>query len=98
MTLPDDAQAPPPEGLLDVRALQRRVLLTGLLALGSFVAIGVLVEAVGAPQWYLLVGMVVVWLLVVRPLMRPVRAAVALRRRLAYAAFLEQRQHEGSDG
>ena len=89
-----------PEGAPDVRALQRRVLLTGVLALLAFFAIGILIEALGAPQWYLLVGMVVVWVAVVRPLMRPVREAVALRRRLAYAAFLEQREQERqeSDG
>jgi hypothetical protein len=51
----------------------------------------VLLDALGLGPWFALLAAVVVYAVVVRPMTRPVRDAVALRRRLAYQAFLEQR-------
>jgi len=79
----------------DTFALRRRVLLTALAALGLYVLALVLIETLGAPTWTALVAAALIYLFVVRPLMRPVRAAIALRRRLAYLAWAEQR--DGAD-
>lgn len=87
--MPEPADLHP--DLPDPAALRRRVLLTGVVSLVLFLAIGYVVAATGRSDGWLLVAMVPVYLLVVRPLMRPVRAATALRRRLAYQAFLDQR-------
>lgn len=76
----------------DTYALRRRVLLTGALALGLFLVFGYVLAAVEASQLWALPGMVILYVVVVRPLLRPVRAAVQLRRRLAYQAFLEIRE------
>ena len=81
--------------LLDVAALQRRVLLTAVLTMTLFVAAGVVMSRVGAPGWVTVPVVVLLVVGVVRPMMRPVRAAVRLRRDLAYQAFLEQRRAEG---
>jgi type IV secretory pathway TrbD component len=81
--------------------LRRRVLLTGLLTLALFLVLAYVVTALEASGVWLLVGMVVVWAVVVRPLMAPVRSASQLRRRLAYQAFLEERSDRSggqSDG
>lgn len=77
--------------LLDVGALKRRVLLTGVVTLVLFVTASYVVHSLGAGQGWLLLAAVVLYVCVTRPLMRPVREVVALRRRLAYQAFLEQR-------
>ena len=84
MSAPD--QAPDPV------ALRRRVLLTGALSLVLFLVLAYLVASAGASDWWLLLGMVVVYAVVIRPLMRPVRDASKLRRRLAYQAFREGRE------
>ena len=76
----------------DVGALQRRVLLTGVLALVVWVAAVVVLDALGLGPLFAVAAAALVYLLVVRPLMRPVRDALALRRRLAYQAWLEQRE------
>jgi hypothetical protein len=89
MTVPD--QAPDPV------ALRRRVLLTGVLSLALFLVVAYLVASAGASDWWLLLGMAVVYAVVIRPLMRPVRAASTLRRRLAYQAFREGREAEERD-
>ncbi len=78
----------------DTYALRRRVLLTGALALGLFLGYGYLLAALQADQLWVLPGVVILYVVVVRPLLRPVRDAVRLRRRLAYQAFLEQREHD----
>jgi len=78
--------------LLDVGALQRRVLLTGLVTMVLFLAAGVTLSASGLPGWYVLPVAVLLYAFVVRPMMQPVRDAVRLRRDLAYQAFLEQRR------
>lgn len=86
----DEAEVPDP------LALRRRVLAAAALTLLSFFVLGYVVTAVGLPPWLLLPALLLVLLLVVRPLMAPVLAANRLRRRLAYQAFLEQRE-DGRD-
>jgi hypothetical protein len=86
VTVPD--QAPDPV------ALRRRVLLTGALSLVLFLVVAYVVASAGASDWWLLLAMAVVYVLVIRPLMRPVREASKLRRRLAYQAFREGRERD----
>ena len=74
----------------DTYALRRRVLLTGFLALVLFFALGWLVAFLDVDQAWFLIALALEYLLVVRPLMRPVREAVKLRRRLAYQAWLDE--------
>ena len=71
----------------DPVALRRRVLLTGLLSLALFLGLAYLVASAGLSDLWLLLGVAVLYVVVVRPLMRPVREASQLRRRLAYQAF-----------
>ena len=73
----------------DPVALRRRVLLTGLLSLALFLVLAYAVAAAGLPDWSLLVALAAAYVVVVRPLMRPVRDASRLRRSLAYQAFRE---------
>ena len=82
------AEAPVP----DPAALRRRVLLTGVVTLALFLATAYLVASTGAGDFWLVLAVVVIYVLVVRPLMRPVREASKLRRRLAYQAFLDSRE------
>ena len=81
----------------DPMALRRRVLLTGVLSFLLFFTVAYVVASAGVGDVWLLVAMVPLYLLVVRPLMRPVRAASALRRRLAYQAFLDGREESRDD-
>lgn len=74
----------------DPQALKRRVLAVGLLSLVLFFATGSLVTWLEVDQAWFLIALVLEYLLVVRPLMRPVRDAVKLRRRLAYQAWLDE--------
>ena len=77
----------------DPLALRRRVLLTGVLTLTLFLVLAYAATALELSGIWLLVAMAGVWLVVVRPLMRPVQDAVRLRRRLAYQAYLEGQAH-----
>jgi len=53
--------------------------------------------AAGLPSWMLLGVLVLLWVLVVRPLMQPVRDALRLRRDLAYRAHVAHKaQHDGT--
>ena len=79
-------------GTPDPTALRRRVLLTALVTLLLFLTTAYVLTALELSSWWLLPVMAVVWALVVRPLMRPVHEAVALRRRLAFQAYLDQRE------
>ena len=81
-------------GTPDPAALRRRVLLTGALALALYVAVTVGMVSAGVPDLYLVPVVVLLYLGVIRPLMRPVRDANRLRRRLAQQAWLEQRERE----
>lgn len=78
----------------DPAALRRRVLLTGLLTLALFLAAAYTVASLGVSDAWLLLAVVVIYVVVVRPLMHPVREASKLRRRLAYQAFLESRKDQ----
>lgn len=78
----------------DPVALRRRVLLTGGVSLALFLVLAYLVAAAGASDWWLLLATAVAYVVVIRPLMRPVRAASKLRRSLAYQAFLDGKEDE----
>ncbi|MGB8651880.1 MAG: hypothetical protein WCD35_14590 [Mycobacteriales bacterium] len=86
-----------PLGVPDTHALRRRVLVVGLVSLLLFFAVAYAIAWLGVPDAWLLIGMALIYLVVIRPLMRPVREAVRLRRRLAYEAWLaEHRREDGS--
>ena len=78
----------------DPVALRRRVLLTGIVTFALFLVLAYLVASAGVSDWWLLLAVVVAYVVVVRPLMRPVREASKLRRRLAYQAFLDSKERE----
>ncbi|MCA1720565.1 MAG: hypothetical protein LC779_05495 [Actinobacteria bacterium] len=59
MDAPDDAPDP--------AALRRRVLLTGLVTFALFLVLAFLVASAGASDWWLLLAMAVVYVVVVRP-------------------------------
>jgi hypothetical protein len=70
------------------------VLLTGVLTLALFLVAAYLVASAGVGDAWLLLAVVVIYVVVVRPLMRPVREASRLRRSLAYQAFLDSKKDE----
>jgi hypothetical protein len=78
----------------DPAALRRRILLTGLVSFAVFLVVAYGVASSGLPDWWLLVAMAVVYGVVIRPLMQPVRDASKLRRSLAYQAFLDSKGDE----
>ncbi|GAC1443891.1 MAG: hypothetical protein NVSMB55_18730 [Mycobacteriales bacterium] len=78
----------------DPAALRRRVLQTGLLSFPLFLLVAFAVASSGLPDWFLLVGVALIYVVVIRPMMRPVRDASRLRRSLAYQAFLDSREIE----
>src|SRR4051812_34941781 len=84
------AEQPPPDPV----ALRRRVLLTGMLTMMLFLAAAYVVASTGISDAWLLLAVVLIYLLVVRPLMQPVRDASRLRRSLAYQAFLDSKDRE----
>jgi len=75
--------------------LRRRVVLTGLLVVPLFFAVSYAIVWLDVSDAWLLVAMALIYLLVIRPMMRPVREAIKLRRRLAYAAWLAERDQQG---
>ena len=94
MTDPAGPVPAAPDAVPDSAALRRRVLLTGVLTVGGYLLAAYVLAALEAPPWYLLVVLVLLGVLVVRPLMRPVREANRLRRSLAYQAFLDGRESD----
>ena len=80
--------------LLDSIGLRRRVLLTGVLTVTAYFVSSYLLFAAGLPGWMMIGVVVLLWLLVVRPLMAPVRASLRLQRSVAYQAFLEHKEQE----
>jgi hypothetical protein len=84
----------PPLGAPDTYALRRRVLLTGVVAVGLWLATSYLVYWLGVSDAWVLVALALIYVTVIRPLLRPVRDAVKLRRRLAYQAYLDERGRE----
>lgn len=84
-----------PLGVPDTYALRRRVLLTALVGLALFFATSYVIAWLEISDAWLLIGIALIYLTVIRPLMRPVREAIGLRRRLAYESYLdEKRSHE----
>lgn len=81
-------------GTPDPYALRRRVLLTAVVTMVLFLAIGYLLTALDLSGLWTLLAVALLYALVVRPMMRPVREATALRRRLAYQAFLDGRSDD----
>jgi hypothetical protein len=76
----------------DTEALRRRVLLSGVVGLLLFFAISWVIAYLEVSDAWLLVAMAVVYVAVLRPLLKPVRDAVKLRRRLAYQAYLDEKK------
>lgn len=87
-TLADGAPGPM---LLDVGALRRRVLLTAVVSFVLFLSAAYLLTALDASGLWLLLAVALLYVLVVRPMMAPVREATALRRDVAYQAYLAER-------
>ena len=93
--VPDDLSSldhPDDRPVVNMLGLRRRVLAAGVVTLGLFFAIAYLLTAVGANDAYVLLAVVLIYVLVTRPLMKPVRDMTRLRRRLAYQAFLDSQQ------
>ena len=84
----------PETALLDVAALRRRVLLTAVVTFVLFLTAAYVLTALDASSAWLVLVVALLGLLVVRPMTAPVREALALRRRLAYQAYLDQRQEQ----
>ncbi|MCW2670841.1 MAG: hypothetical protein JWO27_2738 [Frankiales bacterium] len=82
----------PSLGVPDTYALRRRVLLTAAVGLVLFLALGWFVAWLEVADAWLLIGLAIVYLAVLRPMMRPVREAIRLRRRLAYSAYLAEKE------
>ena len=82
---------------LDVLGLRRRVLLTGLLSFALFLTVAYTMTSLQIDDGWLLAGIALIYLLVTRPLLAPVREAMQLRRRLAYQAFLDTRPDRQQD-
>ncbi len=85
MTTPDELGVP------DTYALRRRVLAVGVVSLLLFFATAYAITWLDVSDAWLLIAMALEYLLVIRPLMRPVRDAVKLRRRLAYQSWLDEK-------
>lgn len=82
---------PLPLGVPDTYALRRRVLLVGAVSLLLFLVVSYTIAWLGISDAWLLIALALIYLLVIRPLMKPVRDALALRRRLAYDAYRDER-------
>lgn len=85
----NDFQAP------DTYGLRRRVLLVGVVTLLLFLVTSYTIAWLEVSDAWLLIAMAAWYISVIRPLMRPVRDAIALRRRLAYEAYLEEKRSRG---
>lgn len=75
-------------------ALKRRVLWVGALTVVLWLAIAWTIAWLGVSDAWLVIGTVLLYLLVTRPLMAPVREAIQLRRRLAYQAWLDEKHRQ----
>lgn len=82
-------------GAPDTYALRRRVLFVGVVALALFFTIAYSIVWLGVSDAWLLIAMALEYLLVIRPMMKPVREALGLRRRLAYQAWLDDQKDPG---
>jgi hypothetical protein len=79
----------------DSYALRRRVLLTGLVAVVLWIASTYSIFLLGISDAWVLVAMFLIYLIAIRPLMRPVRDTIKLRHRLAYESYLDEKRHQG---
>jgi hypothetical protein len=84
----------PRPGVPDTNALKRRVLGAGLLTLVLWLALAWTIAWLDVSDAWLLIGTVLLYLVVTRPLMAPVRDAIRLRRRLAYQAWLDEKHRQ----
>ena len=75
-------------------ALRRRVLLTGLTTLLLFTAAAFAVAAAGLSDLYLVLALALIAVVVIRPMLAPVRLANRERRARAYQAFLQGREEQ----
>jgi len=78
----------------DTGALKRRVLWVGVLTLVLWFALAWTIAWLEVSDAWLVIGTVALYLLVMRPLMAPVRDAIRLRRRLAYQAWLDEKHRQ----
>lgn len=78
----------------DTNALKRRVLWVGALTVVLWFALAWTIAWLGVSDAWLLIGTVLLYLVVTRPLMAPVRDAIRLRRRLAYQAWLDDKDRQ----
>lgn len=81
----------------DPFALKRRVLLTAVVTIALFVTLGAVADATGGGGPMVIGGFVLIYVFVMRPMMKPVREALAIRRALAFRAWQEQQEHERGD-
>ena len=89
----------PTLGVPDTYALRRRVLLTAVVTVLTFLPLAAVVAWMNPPNdnkydGLLIPGLVLIYFAVTRPLMRPVREAMKLRRRLAYSAYLAEKERK----
>jgi hypothetical protein len=78
----------------DTNALKRRVLWVGALSVVLWFTLAWTIAWLEVSDGWLVVGTVLLYLLVARPLLSPVREAVKLRRRLAYQAWLDEKHRQ----
>lgn len=81
-----------PPDVPDSYALRRRVLLTGLIAVALWVAATYGIYLLGVSDAWVLIAIALIYLVAIRPMMRPVREAIKLRHRLAYDAYRSERE------
>ena len=86
-----------PLGAPDTYALRRRVLLTAVVGIALWLGCAYAIFWLGVSDAWVLVALALIYLVVIRPMMRPVREAISLRRRLAYQSYLEERKKRGED-
>lgn len=84
-----------PLGAPDTYALRRRVLLTAVVGLTLFLVTSYSIAWLEISDAWLLIAMALIYVAVLRPLMKPVREAISLRRRLAYESYLDEKRHRG---
>jgi hypothetical protein len=80
-----------PLGVPDTYALRRRVLVVAAVVVPLYLLASYIVFLLDVSDAWLVVALALIYLVVVRPMMRPVREAIKLRRRLAYDAWLAER-------
>jgi len=74
----------------DTYALRRRVLLAGAVTIVLWFLMAWTIAQLEVSDAWLVIGSVLLYIVVTRPLMHPVREAVKLRRRLSYQAWLDE--------